>query len=235
MPALKRWKNLDRSEVLFLVGALAFSLGVWLFLAVADEVFDRDHQATEEHWMLALRNPQNPAEPKGGPAVAEIARDITALGGATVVVTATALVSGCLLLRRQWRTVLVLVATTGGGYGVSLALKSAYGRERPTVVPPLDQVSSTSFPSGHAMCSAIFYLTMGALLAHATPRHREKIYFIAAAGALMFLIGCSRVLLGVHYPTDVLAGWSAGTAWALLCWLATARWRSQDASHQAAK
>ena len=226
MLSLKRWKNLERSELYFLLGALAFSLGVWLFLAVADEAFDRGHQATEERWMIALRNPQNLAEPRGGPVVAEIARDITALGGATALVIFTSLISGWLLLRRQWRTTLVAVATIAGGYGASLALKSAYGRARPTIVPPLDQVSSTSFPSGHAMCSAIFYLTMGALLAHAMPRQREKIYLIAAAGGLMFLIGFSRVLLGVHYPTDVLAGWSAGTVWALGCWLLAARWRS---------
>lgn len=226
-PLITRWKNATPSEVVVLVSALAMCLSVWLFLWVAHEMGEQEHQAMEERWMLALRNPQHPAEPVGAPWLAEMARDISALGGATVVIMLSLVVSGHLLLRRRWRRVLLLAVTIAGGHALSHGLKAAYGRERPSVVPHLAYVNSASFPSGHSLSSSVVYLTIGALLAQAAPRRREKIYIIAIAFGLTFIIGLSRVFLGVHYPTDVLAGWSAGTAWALACWLIAERLRSR--------
>ena len=70
------------------------------------------------------------------------------------------------------------------------------------------------------MLSAVVYLTLGSLLTRLVPERRVKIYFLVVALGLTFLVGVSRVYMGVHYPTDVLAGWTAGLVWALLCWLA---------------
>jgi undecaprenyl-diphosphatase len=102
---------------------------------------------------------------------------------------------------------------------LSSALKALFRRPRPEVVPHLMRVYSSSFPSGHSIISAVVYLTLGALLARTFRQRRFKFYFLAVAVVLTGLVGVSRVYMGVHYPTDVLAGWTAGLVWATLCWL----------------
>jgi undecaprenyl-diphosphatase len=126
---------------------------------------------------------------------------------------------GFLFLQGTYRTALfVLVAATGGNVVNSL-LKELFGRPRPEIVPHLRDVFSLSFPSGHAFTSAAVYLTIGALLMRITERRATKIYCMAMAMFVTVLVGSTRVYLGVHYPTDVLAGWIAGMSWALLCWI----------------
>jgi undecaprenyl-diphosphatase len=78
---------------------------------------------------------------------------------------------------------------------------------------------TASFPSGHSMLSAVVFLTLGGLLARYTIQKRLKVYVLALSILATLLVGCSRVYLGVHWPTDVLAGWTAGSSWALFCWL----------------
>lgn len=172
--------------------------------------------------MRALRQADDLSKPIGPWWSASAARDITALGGATVLALVTALVVGYLLLRRAYRTVLLVLAATVGGQLLSTGLKQFIARPRPSVVPHLTEVASASFPSGHSMLSSVVYLTLGTLLARTVAPRREKVYFVAASLLLAVLIGLSRVYLGVHYPTDVLAGWCAGIAWALFCWMAAA-------------
>jgi undecaprenyl-diphosphatase len=103
---------------------------------------------------------------------------------------------------------------------LSALLKDAFGRARPDLVPHGVEVHTLSFPSGHAMLAAATYLTLGALLARVQPHPRVKTYVLTVAAVLTVLIGVSRVHLGVHWPSDVLAGWCVGAAWALLCWMA---------------
>jgi undecaprenyl-diphosphatase len=128
-------------------------------------------------------------------------------------------VIGYLALERLRHAMWLVAIAAGGGLAVSTLLKQLVGRTRPDVVPHLMTVATASFPSGHSMLSAVAYLTLGALLARMSPRKTVKVYFLSLAVLLTLLVGLSRVYLGVHYPTDVLAGWSAGLAWALLCWL----------------
>lgn len=200
------------------MAALGICLAVWVFAEVADEVDEDEHLHIEERIMLAMRDPANLAEPAGPGWLKQVAIDVSALGGATVVILLTLLVCGHLLLRRRWRRVVILACTVAGGHLLSHTLKALFARERPDVVPHLAHVDSASFPSGHSLSSSVIYLTIGALLAQSAHRRREKAYILGVAFGLAFLIGVSRVFLGVHYPTDVLAGWSAGTAWALACW-----------------
>ena len=101
----------------------------------------------------------------------------------------------------------------------SSILKAAFDRPRPNV-DHYSYVVTSSFPSGHSMMSAVVYLTLGSLLTRVLPARGVKIYLIVVALLLTLLVGLSRVYMGVHYPTDVLAGWTAGLVWAMLCWLA---------------
>jgi undecaprenyl-diphosphatase len=126
------------------------------------------------------------------------------------------------MMRKRNAAVLV-AAAVGGGLLLSALFKAGFDRPRPDLVSHLSQVYTTSFPSGHSMMSAVAYLTLGALLAQLHKGRAVQAFILAVAILITVLVGLSRVYLGVHWPTDVLAGWAAGAAWACLCWL-VAQW-----------
>jgi undecaprenyl-diphosphatase len=140
-----------------------------------------------------------------------------------VLTLLTVVTGGFLFLDGKKRMALFVYGSVAGGTLVSLILKSLFQRPRPDLVPHGAYVSTTSFPSGHSMLSAVTYLTLGALLARSHSRKRLKTYFLLLAFLLTFMVGVSRVYLGVHWPTDVLAGWTAGATWAIVCWLVARR------------
>ena len=218
MKHLVEW--LGRHEFVVLLAVLIVVAGTWGFIALADVVLEGRTQSLDESVLLALRRPDNPAMPIGPDWMAEVGRDLTAVGGVAVLLLATLAVAGFLLLDRKFAAMGFVLAAVAGGLVVSSLLKACFARPRPDVVPHLSQVYTSSFPSGHSMMSAIVYLTLGALLAHMVVRRPLKFYFLAVALLLTGLVGGSRVYMGVHYPTDVLAGWTAGLVWATLCWLA---------------
>jgi undecaprenyl-diphosphatase len=209
-----------------LVAALLVVLCIWAFIAIADEVKEGSTQRFDDWAIRALRKPHDPAQPIGPPWLAEVARDLTGLGGVAVLSLMTAAVVGFLWLREKYGAMWLVLTATVGGLALSTALKHVYHRPRPQLVAHLSAVYTTSFPSGHSMLSAVVYLTLGTLLARFVPERRVKFYFVSVAMVLTFLVGVSRVFMGVHYPTDVLAGWAAGLCWALLCWIA-ATWLQQ--------
>ena len=199
-----------------LFGLLLAIVGCLLgFVFLADEVSEHETQSFDESVVLALRRAEDPSVPIGPVWLREAARDVTALGGVTVLTLVTLAVCGFLGLVRHFRSLLLVLGSTLGGAVLNALLKDAFARPRPTVVPHLVQASSSSFPSGHAMLSAIVYLTLGALLAQLTEGRWLKAYVLGVSLALSFLVGLTRVFLGVHYLTDVLGGWMAGLAWAL--------------------
>jgi undecaprenyl-diphosphatase len=151
--------------------------------------------------------------------VEELGRDFTALGGTGVLTLLTLSVLGYLLLEYKKKTALLVVISVGGGFLLSMLLKQGFDRPRPDLVPHEFFVYTTSFPSGHSMMSAVTYLTLAALLARIQKRRRNKVYLMTIAVLVTLAIGVSRIYMGVHWPSDVLAGWSAGAFWALLCWL----------------
>jgi undecaprenyl-diphosphatase len=202
-----------------LLAAFGVVLTLFAFIKTAEEMLEGDMRHFDEWLLRLLRREDNPAVPLGPPWLAEAATDITALGGTTVLVFVLLCAIGYLALERRYGAgALLLVASAGGGL-LSSALKQVFARDRPDVVPHLVSVGSLSFPSGHSMLAAVIYLTLGALLARFAARRRIRTYCIAVSLLLTFLVGITRLYLGVHYPSDVLAGWSAGLAWALLCWL----------------
>ena len=203
--------------------ALLLLAGVWLLLWLAYGVSTGSAQRADERLLRGLRDPADPADPLGPEWLEEVARDLTSLGGAAPLFLVTAGVGGYFVLSRSYRALLLLAVATCGGVLLSLLLKEVYDRLRPNIVAHLSQVYSSSFPSGHSMLSAVVYLTVGELLARQVKERRLKVYFVGIALLLSFLVGLTRLYLGVHYPTDVLAGWAAGLAWALLCGL-VARW-----------
>lgn len=216
---LARVKPRDRSELLILIGSLLLLLLAWGFIALAGEVLEGDTQSFDERMLAALRRPDNRAVPIGPAWLQGAALDITALGSPFVLGLAVFAICGFLLLQQSYRAALfVLVASTGGSL-LNTFLKTLFSRTRPTIVPHLRDVMTPSFPSGHALTSAAVYLTLGALMMRLSKRRLTKFYCIAIAMLITGLVGVSRVYLGVHYPTDVLAGWLIGLSWALLCWL----------------
>jgi undecaprenyl-diphosphatase len=214
--------HIGRREMLLLAGLLLPAAGLAAFLSIASEVVEGDTQAFDRAILLALRVPGDPTQPIGPLWAETMVRDISALGGTTVVTLLTLVTAGYLLVSRRWRTALLVVASIGTGAILSSLLKLAFARPRPAFVAHIVEVTSPSFPSGHAMLSAITYLTLGALLASIERQPTRRGYCLGVAVLLTLMIGASRVYLGVHYPTDVLAGWSIGAAWAM-AWLGIAR------------
>lgn len=215
-------RHVARQELLLLVMPLMLVFGIFGFVSVTDEVLEGEAIHFDEWAILALRDVESAAAPLGvGHFLRDSARDVTALGSGVVLVIVTCAVAGWLAIRKSWHEVLLLLASLIGGVALSLVLKGAFERERPALVPHYDVVSTYSFPSGHALLSAVVYLTLGAVLARLFSQRRVKLYFLGVATFLAFVVGVSRVFVGVHYPSDVLAGWCAGAAWASLCWLVT--------------
>ena len=208
------------------IGILGITaLAAFVFIRLASEVGEGETRVFDTGIMLALRQPGDLARPIG-PAWLNLAMlDFTALGG-TAVLTLLALAAiGFLLAKRDWWQAGFLGVAIGGGALLNTALKIGYARPRPELVAHLVNVTSLSFPSGHAMNSAVTYLTLGVLLERAVPERRVKLYLMAVSIGLTLLVGVSRVYLGVHWPTDVLAGWTVGAGWAALCWFVAERLR----------
>lgn len=206
-------------EIKILINLFILVTALLVFTYVAKEVVSGESEGFDEMTLDFLRHDGKIMSDKQT-WLTGMMIDITALGGATVIFMITTAVVFYLLIQKQYEFMwLILIATVGGAL-LSLGLKELFARERPPLIFHLLTVKSMSFPSGHAMMSSVVYLTQGALLAKVQSNKNLKAYILTVAIILVFLIGISRIYLGVHYPTDVLAGWSVGLAWASLCWLA---------------
>ena len=204
---------------MILTGAVIILALIWVFAVLAGEVMEGDTRQFDEWVLSALRQEADPGRLQGPRWLQSGAEDLTALGSPTVLGLTVLAVTGYLFLHGLYRNGLFIFMASVGGWVLNWLLKAAFARTRPDIVPHLREVMSSSFPSGHALTSAAVYLTLGALLMRIAEGRLAKYYCIAIAMLLTFLVGSSRVFLGVHYPTDVIAGWLIGMTWALLCWV----------------
>jgi undecaprenyl-diphosphatase len=227
----RTWLGLAQREIAPIAAMLGIALLLLAFAEIADDVGEGDTRAFDESLLLALRT-SDPADPIGPVWFEQSVADITALGGFAVLALVTLLVCGYLLVQKKWGGALMLLVATAGGTAISEGLKMGFNRPRPDLVAHVVETTSMSFPSGHAMLSAVTYLTLGALLARTQEKQRLRGYVLGAAILVTLLIGVSRIYLGVHWPTDVLAGWCLGAAWAMLCW-SIATWLTRRADNSA--
>ena len=224
MKATPRTRWLQHKAALVWLGAMAILAGLlWGFVELAQAVSGGTTRALDTRLILMMRNPADLSDPLGPAWVEELARDFTALGGVGFLTLLVLAVGGFVWLQRQRHLAWFLLLSVSSGVIVSQTLKHVFDRARPDLVPHGSFVYTASFPSGHSLMAAVVYLTLAALLARSLDRWRLKSYVMLLAIVTTVLVGASRVYLGVHWPSDVLAGWTVGAMWALLCAL-VARW-----------
>jgi len=200
-----------------IVAVLAFA--AWAFIEIAGEVREGEVEAFDRAVLLWFRDPADLAVPRG-PAWLEIAMvDLTTLGGTAVLVALVAAVLGFMLIAGRTGPALFTLLSIGGGTAFSQLLKALYDRPRPDLVDHLTVIHTASFPSGHATMATIVYLTLAAMIVRLVDTHALRVYVVVVAVVVSLVVGVSRIYLGVHWPTDVLAGWALGAGWAAGAWL----------------
>lgn len=203
--------------------------GIYTFVAVANDVNENELQRFDNGLLLLFRQPGDVSAPIGPSWVAQSVVEITTLGGYPVLVTLVTAIAGFLLVYRKFGPAIFMVAAIVSGTVVSQLLKIVYDRPRPDIVDHLVATHTASFPSGHATMSAVVYLTLATMIVRLVDDVAVRIYVILMAVLLTFMVGMSRIYLGVHWPSDVIAGWALGTAWACLSWLAVTALRALSA------
>ena len=206
-----------RVDSKILLTFLGLAIGLLGMFWLGSEVLEGDIFALDKRILRGLRTANDPGMPIGPSWLKSSAIDITALGGVTVLTLVTVLVVGYLVANRKVHIALFVAAAVASGAVVNSGLKAFFVRVRPEVVPHLVEVTSASFPSGHAMNSAMVYLTLAALAARSQEHITVRLYLLGIAILLTILVGTTRVYLGVHWPSDVIAGWCIGAIWAVLC------------------
>nr|WP_314260144.1 phosphatase PAP2 family protein [uncultured Devosia sp.] len=200
-----------------LLAAIAIISGLILaFLQIADEMIEGEMEFFDDTILMWFRDPTNIDQTIGPSWVHEMVRDITALGSFSLLGLIVAVVCISLVMAHKRGAALLVIISVLGGTLISTVLKSSYDRPRPELATMSEQFTA-SFPSGHAMLSAVTFLTLGAVLAQLAPTRALRIFSFTIAIVLTVMVGMSRIYMGVHFPSDVLAGWCLGAAWALLC------------------
>ncbi|MGZ8362416.1 MAG: phosphatase PAP2 family protein [Caulobacteraceae bacterium] len=223
-----------RREAGAVAALFVLAFGAWAFLGLADEVGEGGTHGFDLAVLDALRVAGMPDHPIGPAWLKLAAADFTAVGSITVLAAIVLGVTGLFAAVRKPQGALMLLVASGGGVAISQALKVLFGRERPPLIYHAVEAANPSFPSGHAMLSAVVFLTLGALAARLTKDRPAKVYIVGLAVALTLLVGMTRIYLGVHWTSDVLAGWCVGAAWATACWLAAWLWGRRSKSPQSA-
>ncbi|MEQ8482376.1 MAG: phosphatase PAP2 family protein [Hoeflea sp.] len=195
------------------------TLGVYAFIEIADELAEGELRKIDEGLFLLLRSPADRSVPIGPAWLQETAVEITAIGGYPLIVLTLGAVAGFFVVTRRYGAAVYAVLSVGTGALLSQTLKNYYGRPRPDLVDHLDTVHTMSFPSGHALVTTVTYLTLASIVIGFLDSRRARFYVLSFAVFVAVIVGVSRVYVGVHWPSDVAAGWALGAAWASLSWL----------------
>lgn len=226
---LRRMLRIARTEIAVLSALFIIALGVMTFVEVADDMTEPDGQAFDQAvltWMQPV-----PGEPRGPWWLREAAADLTSLGGISVLTLFAIIAIVFLLIQRKRLSALLLVLGLVGGVALSEGLKGLFGRERPPADFQAVDTLNASFPSGHALLSTVFYLTLGVMLTRAFPHTHLKAFVLGASIQIALLIGLTRAYLGAHWASDVFAGWGVGAAWAMALWLVAYAVQRRQAVH----
>ncbi|MBI1196342.1 MAG: phosphatase PAP2 family protein [Phenylobacterium sp.] len=219
-PFQRIWLFLRRFEARVLAGMALAAGALWAFLTLGGEMLEGETGDVDRRLILMFRTPGHPDDPIGSRGIEEAVRDVTALGGTTLVTVVTVVAVLAFAFHRRWRHAAVMAGAVLAAWASSNFTKAFYHRPRPDLVPHEVYVYSGSFPSGHSTLSAATWLTLAMLIASLETRRRTKALVYVVAGVILAGVGVSRVYLGVHWPSDVLAGWCLGSMWALAGWLA---------------
>ncbi|MGE0232655.1 MAG: phosphatase PAP2 family protein [Flavobacteriaceae bacterium] len=206
-------------RLVILIWILA-ALGAAAFLAMAAAVGAGVTKGFDSAVLLGLRDASDLSNPWGPPWFENTMVELSALGGYPILVPVALVSVAVLFLLGHRAAALFLLLALGSGTALSTGLKLFFDRARPDLVMHLDKISTASFPSGHATVGMLAWMVLAVVAVRFVPLHRVRVFLLAAAFALAIVIGASRVYLGVHWPSDVLAGWCLGLSWACLCWLA---------------
>lgn len=227
----RRMLRLARTEIAAVSALFVIAAGVLTFVEVADDMTETDGQAFDQA-VLSWVQPV-PGDPRGPWWLEEAAADLTSLGGISVLALFAVIAFAFLLIQRKRLSAALLAIGLAGGVGLSEGLKAVFGRQRPPQDFQAVETLNASFPSGHALLSAVFYLTLGVMLTRAFPRAHLKAFVLVVAMTIALLIGLTRVYLGAHWASDVVAGWSVGAAWAMVLWLVAYAIGRRQATHAA--
>ncbi|MBL8300199.1 MAG: phosphatase PAP2 family protein [Rhodanobacteraceae bacterium] len=206
VPEARRWPRR------LVIGVAALAL---LALAVSSLFADGGAHTLDRQIMLLLRD-ASANDPLGPAWFEDVMRDMTGLGGIGVVVGASLLLAGFLGLQRRLKDMAILALSLIGAQILSAVSKLLVSRPRPDLVSHEAAIYSASFPSGHTLMATVAWVTFAMLLAADFDSRRARDYLLLVAWLVAAAVGCSRVYLGVHWPSDVLAGWAAGALWMLL-------------------
>lgn len=234
IPLALRVVRLAHTELAALGALLIIGVGAVTFTDLAGDMREGDGQAFDQAVLSWLRPYADPTRPWGPWWLKEAAADLTSLGGISVLGLFATVVVLFLVIQKKRLSAVLLVLGLIGGVLLSEGLKAVFQRERPPVANQAVETINASFPSGHALLSAVFYLSLGVMLSRAFPQRRLKAYVLGVAIAMTVLVGVTRVYLGAHWATDVFAGWSVGAAWAMALWLVSYAVERRQKVHHAA-
>lgn len=212
---------------------LALAAAVWSFLALAGELQEGELTGSDRWLLQLLRKPGQPHVPSGPPWLADTMRDLTALGSVTVLLILTTIVVVALLAHRRRRQAILLVGAVVLAEISNSLFKTLYARPRPDFVVYGTLPLSQSFPSGHSTVATATYFLFAVIVSSLETRLAPRVFAFGTAALLAVIVGFSRVYLGVHWPSDVLAGWFLGGVWAVLASLALRFYTAPNGSKSA--